>query len=499
MVFTFVAHLVAMAVMAAVLLPMMPGGPVHDDAERMRRIATHPWAFRWGWVPWQITAASDLWLAVALVRTTWVPRLPAWLALVATVVAVVPDQTGQVLWMLRGPAIAAGGDPGAYLGFETRVYALTAAWGAIGYTVAAVFWSWAFASAGTWCRGLGILSAVLWPLFMGVSVAPLLPDGSRPPASAVAAGNAMGFVLLVVWLAWVSERVFRRCRANTDWGERAVWRAPRRGAIGAMLGLLANSRFAKGVCGWLPLFPFASDITDLVHASWLVPAERLLPLVPEGLELARPAPGGTHAVVSCLTFRHGHFGPVIAGPLRRLFPSPIQTNWRVHVRDRRTGHAGIAFFAQGISNLSNGLGARLMSEGMPMHRFAVATLERGTDGSIRLALGPGAGSAPDAVAEASPGPRELPEDWRAVFATYDQALDYLVSIDRALSTQPELRRTTRQEIQLGLGPADCEALEGRFESRMLGPIVGDARPLMFRVARVGFRFTGQSHDAWTEA
>jgi hypothetical protein len=331
---------------------------------------------------------------------------------------------------------------------------------------------------------------------MGISVAPLLPAGSRPPAVVVAAGNAIGFVLLMVWFAWVAERVFRRSRPDTDWGERAVWRAPRRGLVGVGLGLLANSRFAKAVCAWLPLFRFASDISDVVYASWLVPAERLLPLVPEGLELARVGTGGALAAVSCLTFRHGHFGPVIAGPLRRLFPSPIQTNWRVYVRDPRTGRAGIGFFTQGVANSLNGLGARLMSEGMPMHRFAAATLQRAADGSIRIALDPGNGSAPDAVVEARPGPRELPDDWRAAFPTYDAAMEHLVPIDRAFSTQPELGRTTRQEIHLGLGPGDGEPLAGRFESRLLRPIVGDVRPLLFRVARVVFRFDGQEHDAW---
>src|SRR5688572_8797107 len=96
---TFVAHAVAMASMALLLLPGMPGGPQADDALRVRYIAEHPWLWRLGWFPWQVTALSDLLLAVALVRTKWIPRAAALLTLGVTLAALVPDQLGQVLWM----------------------------------------------------------------------------------------------------------------------------------------------------------------------------------------------------------------------------------------------------------------------------------------------------------------------------------------------------------------------------------------------------------------
>ena len=43
------------------------------------------------WLPWQLTAVSDLLLAVAL-RTPWIPRFAAWAVLVLTIAAVIPDQ-----------------------------------------------------------------------------------------------------------------------------------------------------------------------------------------------------------------------------------------------------------------------------------------------------------------------------------------------------------------------------------------------------------------------
>src|SRR5258706_10287581 len=72
---TLLAHAAGMVSMAFFLLPGMPGGGTPDDAARMAYIASHPWLWRIGWLPWQVTAASDLLLAVALFWTPWVGRV----------------------------------------------------------------------------------------------------------------------------------------------------------------------------------------------------------------------------------------------------------------------------------------------------------------------------------------------------------------------------------------------------------------------------------------
>src|SRR5207237_5150791 len=93
--FTIVIHAVAMVWMVLFLLPGMPGGPNADSPgdfqinsalpslddptfvkaglrDRVAYIAEHPWRWRIGWIPWQLTALSDLLLAVALVRPRWI-------------------------------------------------------------------------------------------------------------------------------------------------------------------------------------------------------------------------------------------------------------------------------------------------------------------------------------------------------------------------------------------------------------------------------------------
>ena len=237
-----------------------------------------------------------------------------------------------------------------------------------------------------------------------------------------------------------------------------------------------------------------SDITDVIYVNYLVVAARLEPLVPPGLELQRIGPEKRHALFTFLSFRHGHFGPRLLGPLRALLPSPIQTNWRIHVRDPRRGREGIFFVTSAIANTLNVVGARLMAEGMPMHVFASAEL-RSESGSFVLKLDPGCGSAPDAEAKlrpAAPGAASGP--WSAAFGSWKEMLTYAVPQDRALSTQPWRGRITRQEIRLDIPVESCEPLEGKVSSRAAAGYVGDAEPFCFRVASVKFRFDSEAYD-----
>ena len=157
---TLVCHALGMLSMAALLLPMIPGGGTVSGAARAQLVAAHPLQFRLGWVPWHLTAASDLLLAVGLLRAPRIPRVPAWIALGLTLVSVAFDQGGQALWLTRGMELAhrAAADPSqvaAYLECEAYSMRLTAAWAALGYSLTALAWTWCFAASGAWSRPSG--------------------------------------------------------------------------------------------------------------------------------------------------------------------------------------------------------------------------------------------------------------------------------------------------------------------------------------------------------
>jgi ABC-type methionine transport system permease subunit len=167
-----------------------------------------------GWFPWQLTAASDLLLAIALVATPWIPRLPAVLTLLITIAAIVPDQTGQALWITRGVTLAreavASGAFDAYASFELRTFHWIAGWATVGYLLGALGWTWCFAAARAWSRALTWLSLVMWSIFALVTATLFMPTAHRPSAVIVSAGNAIGFLLLMIWLIAVRRRILAR-------------------------------------------------------------------------------------------------------------------------------------------------------------------------------------------------------------------------------------------------------------------------------------------------
>lgn len=493
--FNFLIHGVALVSMAALLLPTLPGGSAASDLARIATIAAHPWRFRLGWLPWQACAASDLWLAVAMVRVRWLPRGPALAVLLLTLAAVVPDQAAQALWVTRGVDLART-TPDAYMAFERAIFPLTAGWGALFYTLAALGWTACFARARTWSRTLSALSVPLWSTMLVAVAAPLLPATLRPSPDFVSTANGLGFLQLQVWLGLVAETVLLRARPNERFGRLAPWRHPGAGPLARAADALANSRLFGALLEPLPEVAMQSDITDVVYVNYLVLAETVAGFVPPGLELQRLGPDGRYALFTFLTYHHGHFGFSFLGPLRKLLPSPVQTNWRIHVRDPKRGYEGIYFLTNAITHTVPALAARLLTEGMPMHVLARGEVAHTADGALRITLDPGAGSAPDATMtlRRAPGPPTLTGAWAACWPDFRSFLGYCVPQDRAMSSQPLKGRISRQEIALGIPLEACEPLEGTVESRAARAIAGEAAPLCFRVARVDFRFAIEAHD-----
>lgn len=496
--FTLVVHLLAMLSML-LLLPGIPGGTNAAVADRASHLAAHPWLWRIGWFPWQLAALSDLLVGVALLRTPWIPRLPALVACVLTLLAIIPDQAAQCGWTWAGVSLAReavrSGTTDAYLAYETRTFVLTAGWGAIGYTLAAVAWTLCLAPTAIWSRFLTALSIVTWAIFAAATAFAFAPGSVRHTPSiarAVSIGNAVAFVLLMVWFVCVTEAAMKLARPYTDHGAHARWRHPARGVLPRICDLAANSRLARMACRLLPAAPMASDITDVVYANYLVPSASVERFVPSPLQLQRLGPDGRYALFTHLTYRHGNFGPLLFGPLRRLWPSPIQANWRLYVQDPRTGRRGVLFLTTAITSTPHALATRLLADGVPMHVPFSADLMRASDGTIRLRIDPGGGTAPDVLATLAPAAAQtLTPPWSLCFASWRNLLEYCVPQDRALCVATPGGRVIRQEIALSIPLESCHPLSGMVTSDAARAIAGDAQPLCFVVDRVAFRFGGQ--------
>ena len=167
----------------------------------------------------------------------------------------------------------------------------------------------------------------------------------------------------------------------------------------------------------LPFLTLHSDVRDVVYVSWLVDAAAAQQLVPAGVTLWQ-RDGKTPFTV--LTYRHGHFGPALPGPLRKLLPSPLQSNWRLYLDHTPPGAPAVpcVYFLKNImDSLPHALGTRLFSDILPTHLAAGMTLEVGAT-QAHCGIASGTGSAPalnvraDITAE-----HDLDADWQHCSAT----------------------------------------------------------------------------------
>ena len=130
--------------------------------------------------------------------------------------------------------------------------------------------------------------------------------------------------------------------------------------LAGVLGQAAGRDFLGGVRDMLrplPFLPIRSDITDVVYLNWWVPTQRVRHLLPSPLVLGQR--NGMTAL-SILHYQHGGFGWAFLGPLRRLLPGPIQSNWRLYCEGN-----SIYFIHTLVSSPAVAIGARLFSDGLP--------------------------------------------------------------------------------------------------------------------------------------
>ncbi len=502
----FVVHALALVTMALLLLPAMPGPGRHTPELRFAYIHAHPFLWHFGWLPWHVSALSDVLLSAALLRGRWIPRRASMPTFILTIVAFTIEQFYETVWDVFAP-----GFPHAasfllkysnYAAFEHHVSLPVTALAAALYALMAIGWSWSLSFTPSWNRLLTLASCIVWPVLLFASLTPLLPSFLRAPNLVVNLANQIGFALMMLWFALALEAVLRRTRVDESVGRMQPWRANRRGLIGRVQEELSNSRFAQYCAEFLPKPVLSSHIHDVVYVNYLVEARHMAALLPEGLELQTLGPSSDLTLFSILSYRHGRFGPRVlgGGASCRGFPSPVQSNWRLYVRHTVTGEPGIFFVSTTFSKLFPAILARILSRGVPMHVPAKSRVEA-TYGnsapdtaSVQVEVLPGIGSAPDLQASlhSTASPPILPQgDWSACFASYDELLRYSVPQGRALSVQSWDKRVTAQEIDLPAPPSICIPLEGSTHSAYSKALCGDLQSVCFLLPEVQFTMTGE--------
>lgn len=140
-VFFVVTHVVALAAMALVLRNGMDPS-AGSASTRMVWVELHPLAWRLGWLPWQLSALSDLWVSAALL--VWarargdaaIVRL-ATIGLALDVVGVIPEQWAEAMLVT---SFVDGGSTDAWRAAWTLYAELTGVWANWAYTAMTACW-----------------------------------------------------------------------------------------------------------------------------------------------------------------------------------------------------------------------------------------------------------------------------------------------------------------------------------------------------------------------
>lgn len=266
--------------------------------------------------------------------------------------------------------------------------------------------------------------------------------------------------------------------------------SPDRGPWGRLQDGLANSRglarLRRAIFSRLPFPVLASDVRDVVYASWVVPLDGFAGEIPPGVAVLER---GGLTIVTALTYRHGGFGPALAGPLRRLFPSPRQSNWRLYL-----ARPGIVLFVKNVFDSAlYALGTRLFSDALPSHHAARFDHVI-DDAGCRVEIG-GPGSAPGLKLEAVPvDTRTLPADFAPFFATWDEAVRFLCLQDAAVARIEGESGLAYAQIDLPIDVAKVQPLTATAGAPGAWLAVRGVagQPFCFRVPAVPFRVLSET-------
>jgi hypothetical protein len=255
-----------------------------------------------------------------------------------------------------------------------------------------------------------------------------------------------------------------------------VW--PRKkSSIFAFFAYLSNKTKLRNLLRKLfPRVPqLESDITSVLYLNWKVPVKNIRSLLPEDFQVDET---DSWTWVSILTFNHGNFGPKFLGPLRKLCPSPLQSNWRLYLKD---GDDSVYFFKSVLDNSLYVLGSRFFSDGLPCH-FPENFVYSVEENHILLNIDGGTGSSPSLDIRV--------EKTFEAYDEWDRWLPYLVNQNSAIAALNN--RKIKAKIKLDVDLSSAQTVKTlRFESKYLEPLIKEGVPYHFYIPKVKFLYGGE--------
>lgn len=270
-----------------------------------------------------------------------------------------------------------------------------------------------------------------------------------------------------------------------------VYIHPHAGPIGRVVAWLVNNRklatLRHAVMSRIGFLKMESDVTDVVYLTWLVDVTAAQALVPAGIRLWE-RDGKTPFTV--LTYKHGHFGPAFLGRFRRIFPSPMQSNWRLYLNDKRS----VYFLKNIMDSLPYVFGTRMFSDIMQTH-LAARLKHDGGGQKFELDIQSGGGSAPALSCKTSATKEKtLTPSFHSMFGSWENAVEYIACQDIAISRAERLQRIAVSEIELPIDVRQVLPLcvsEDGMSCSLLAQFPTAQGPFGFVVPHVKFRVVSE--------
>ena len=284
--------------------------------------------------------------------------------------------------------------------------------------------------------------------------------------------------------------------APEDLAQSAIYRHPSDTLFGRMLPRLLHAprwtRLRRALSRRRPMPALVSDVRDVVYVSWWVDV-RHAPMPPPGHHYVVHAGRTPYTILS---YRHGHFGPALAGPLRSLMPSPRQSNWRwyLHRDDDPDGTPVVLFDRNVMDQLPFVAGARAFSDAMQPHMSTRFEHVVRTDGGGHTLIEGGQGSAPRLHLQwqAAAGWEDAAA-WSAAFDGHQALLRFLTCQDEAIARTCDGRwACTRIALPVEVDSLQPLRLIGEQQCPRLQAMgVALQEGLAFRLPNVPFRVVSE--------
>ena len=269
-----------------------------------------------------------------------------------------------------------------------------------------------------------------------------------------------------------------------------TYRHPKKGFLTLLIEAICNSNGLRAIrrvlFSFIPFIKLESSVVNIVYCNWLVDIDKVNHLFPDQASLIN-INGKT--VLSVLTYKHENFRPSILNPIKALFPSPLQSNWRLYVSSFNGKNSkGAVFFIKNImNNLLFTVGTRFSSDAMLTH-YPKAFKHGSESEKFITEISPGLGSSPDLLMEATQANQlELPDELIEHFKSQDAALEYLCIQEIAYTEATDVKGLCKAEIEL---PIDTNAVVPlkveSISSLYLSEITENAKPFAFLVPKVHF-------------